>query len=204
MARPFGIALTGGIGSGKSTVSSIFGKFGIDIIDTDEISRELTARNGPAIGKILEVFGEDYVEDGSLNREKMRKLVFSDEPSRKKLEAILHPLIRKEAEKRIASIKSPYYVIVVPLLFETNHYGDLADRILVIDCSEALQIARTTARSNLTRDEVLSIMRNQVARPVRLAGANDIVTNEGSPKALEMAVAKLHRKYLTEYLKNPS
>ena len=204
MARPFGIALTGGIGSGKSTVSSIFGKFGIDIIDTDEISRELTARNGPAIGKILEVFGEDYVEDGSLNREKMRKLVFSDEPSKKKLEAILHPLIRKEAEKRIASIKSPYYVIVVPLLFETNHYGDLADRILVIDCSEALQIARTTARSNLTRDEVLSIMRNQVARPVRLAGANDIVTNEGSPKALEMAVAKLHRKYLTEYLKNPS
>ncbi len=204
MARPFGIALTGGIGSGKSTVSSIFGKFGIDIIDTDEISRELTARNGPAIGKILEVFGEDYVEDGSLNREKMRKLVFSDEPSRKKLEAILHPLIRKEAEKRIASIKSPYYVIVVPLLFETNHYGDLADRILVIDCSEALQIARTTARSNLTRDEVLSIMRNQVARPVRLAGANDIVTNEGSPEALEMAVAKLHRKYLTEYLKNPS
>ncbi len=204
MARPFGIALTGGIGSGKSIVSSIFGKFGIDIIDTDEISRELTARNGPAIGKILEVFGEDYVEDGSLNREKMRKLVFSDEPSRKKLEAILHPLIRKEAEKRIASIKSPYYVIVVPLLFETNHYGDLADRILVIDCSEALQIARTTARSNLTRDEVLSIMRNQVARPVRLAGANDIVTNEGSPKALEMAVAKLHRKYLTEYLKNPS
>ncbi len=204
MARPFGIALTGGIGSGKSIVSSIFGKFGIDIIDTDEISRELTARNGPAIGKILEVFGEDYVEDGSLNREKMRKLVFSDEPSRKKLEAILHPLIRKEAEKRIASIKSPYYVIVVPLLFETNHYGDLADRILVIDCSEALQIARTTARSNLTRDEVLSIMRNQVARPVRLAGANDIVTNEGSPEALEMAVAKLHRKYLTEYLKNPS
>ena len=198
MARPFGIALTGGIGSGKSTVSSIFGKFGIDIIDTDEISRELTARNGPAIGKILEVFGEDYVEDGSLNREKMRKLVFSDEPSRKKLEAILHPLIRKEAEKRIASIKSPYYVIVVPLLFETNHYGDLADRILVIDCSEALQIARTTARSKLTRDEVLAIMKNQVARPVRLAGASDVVTNEGGPEVLEMAVAGLHRKYLME------
>ena len=204
MARPFGIALTGGIGSGKSTVSSIFEEFGIDVIDTDEISRELTAGNGPAIDKITEVFGEGYIENGTLNRGKMRKMVFSDESARKKLEAILHPLIRKEVENRIASIKSPYYVIVVPLLFETNHYGDLADRILVIDCSEALQIARTTARSKLTRDEVLAIMKNQVARPVRLAGANDIVTNEGSPEALEMAVAKLHRKYLTEYLKNPS
>ncbi|MHB1300446.1 MAG: dephospho-CoA kinase [Burkholderiales bacterium] len=198
MARPFGIALTGGIGSGKSTVSSIFGKFGIDIIDTDEISRELTARNGPAIGKILEAFGKDYIEEGSLNRGKMRKLVFSDESSKKKLEAILHPLIREEVEKRIASVKSPYYVIVVPLLFETGHYSDLADRILVVDCSESLQIARTTARSKLTRDEVLAIMKNQVARPVRLAGASDVVTNEGGPEVLEMAVAGLHRKYLME------
>ncbi len=204
MARPFGIALTGGIGSGKSTVSSIFGKFGIDIIDTDEISRELTARNGPAIGRILEAFGKDYIEAGSLNREKMRKLVFSDESSKQKLEAILHPLIREEVEKRIASVGSPYYVIVVPLLFETGHYRDLADRILVVDCSESLQIARTMARSGLTRDEVLSIMKNQATRPARLAGADDIVANEGGPEALEMAVAALHSKYLTEYLKNPS
>ncbi len=204
MARPFGIALTGGIGSGKSTVSSIFGKFGIDIIDTDEISRELTARNGPAIGRILEAFGKDYIEAGSLNREKMRKLVFSDESSKQKLEAILHPLIREAAEKRIASVRSPYYVIVVPLLFETGHYRDLADRILVVDCSESLQIARTMARSRLTRDEVLSIMKNQATRPARLAGADDIVANEGGPEALEMAVAALHSKYLTEYLKNPS
>ena len=204
MARPFGIALTGGIGSGKSTVSSIFGKFGIDIIDTDEISRELTARNGLAIGRILETFGKDYIEAGSLNREKMRKLVFSDESSKQKLEAILHPLIREEVEKRIASVGSPYYVIVVPLLFETGHYRDLADRILVVDCSESLQIARTMARSRLTRDEVLSIMKNQATRPARLAGADDIVANEGGPEALEMAVAALHSKYLTEYLKNPS
>ncbi len=204
MARPFGIALTGGIGSGKSTVSSIFGKFGIDIIDTDEISRELTARNGLAIGRILETFGKDYIEAGSLNREKMRKLVFSDESSKQKLEAILHPLIREAAEKRIASVGSPYYVIVVPLLFETGHYRDLADRILVVDCSESLQIARTMARSGLTRDEVLSIMKNQATRPARLAGADDIVANEGGPEALEMAVAALHSKYLTEYLKNPS
>ena len=204
MARPFGIALTGGIGSGKSTVSSIFGKFGIDIIDTDEISRELTARNGLAIGRILETFGKDYIEAGSLNREKMRKLVFSDESSKQKLEAILHPLIREEAKRRIASVKSPYYVIVVPLLFETGHYRDLADRILVVDCSESLQIARSMARSRLTRDEVLSIMKNQAARLVRLAGADDIVANEDGPEALEMAVAALHGKYLTEYLKNPS
>ncbi len=202
-SRPFGIALTGGIGSGKSTVASIFSKLGIEVIDTDEISHSLTSKNGPAIKAIAESFGDEYVHDGSLDRGAMRKLVFSSESSRKKLESILHPMIREEVKRRIALVSSPYYLVVVPLFFETNQYLELADRVLIVDCSEATQIIRAMKRSSLGKGEVLSIMEKQVSRAERLKKADDILENEGSLEILEAGVLKLHRTYLAEYLKNP-
>lgn len=204
MARRFGVALTGGIGSGKSTVASIFRKLGVCVVDTDEISHQLTSIDGQAIGQIAEAFGPEYVDGGKLDRVKMRKLVFSDQFSRKRLESILHPLIRKEVEKGIAAANSPYYMIVVPLLLETDQYRDLADSILVVDCSEHLQVTRAMARSSLTEPEVLSIMKNQVDRSARLSRADDILRNEGSLEELESGALLLHGKYLAKCLINPS
>lgn len=204
MARRYGVVLTGGIGSGKSTVASIFRKLGAEVIDTDEISHALTGKNGLAIGKISESFGKEYITDGRLDRAKMRKLVFSDAPSKKKLEAILHPMIRADVENRIASCEGPYYLLVVPLFFETNHYRDLADSVLVVDCSETLQVMRTMERSALGTAEVRAIMDSQVPRANRLAQADDILENCGKIEELEAEVSVLHRKYLAENLKNPS
>lgn len=204
MARQFCVALTGGIGSGKSTVASIFKKLGVCVVDTDEISHELTSTGGKAISRIADVFGSEYVEGGKLDRAKMRELVFSDAASRKKLESILHPMIRHEVEKVIAACNFPYCLIVVPLLFETRHYHDLADRILVVDCSEHLQVERAMARSSLTSDAVHAIMKSQVDRSVRLSGADDILLNEGDLEELESDVLLLHGGYLAKCLKNPS
>lgn len=197
----FGIALTGGIGSGKSTVASIFSKLGAAVIDTDEISHALTAEQGPAIHAIIEAFGEGYIRDGNLDRPKMRKLVFSDESSRKRLESILHPMIREEVKKRMALAASSYYLIVVPLFFETNQYRNLVDRILVVDCSEDRQVERAMKRDALDEAGARSIMARQVSRAERLEKADDILKNEGSMDALEKAVLQLHKKYLAEYLK---
>ncbi len=202
MARPFCVVLTGGIGSGKSTVASIFRKLGACVIDTDGISHELTGKNGAALGKILAAFGEEYVVDYTLARAKMRRLIFSDPSSKDRLEAILHPMIRREVEDRIASCTRSYCLIVVPLFFETNHYGDLADRILVVDCNEEIQIVRAMNRSCLSEAEVRSILKNQVSRTVRLAGADDVLENIGKLDELEAGVSLLHLKYLAEYLKN--
>jgi dephospho-CoA kinase len=204
LARKFCVALTGGIGSGKSAVAAIFSKLGVYVVDTDEISHELTSTGGKAVGKIAEVFGPEYISRGKLDRAKMRELVFSDAASRKNLEAILHPMIRHEVEKGVATCDSPYCLIVVPLLFETRSYHDLADRILVVDCNEHLQVVRAMARSSLTRDEVQAIMKSQADRSVRLSGADDILLNEGSLEELESSVLLLHDRYLAKCLKNPS
>ena len=191
-----GIALTGGIGSGKSTVASIFSRLGIAVIDTDRISHELTSKDGPAIKAIKEAFGDAYVREGSLDRMKMRKLVFSEESSRKRLESILHPMIRDEVKRRIGLVSSPYFVVVVPLFFETNQYGHIVDRVLVVDCSEAQQVERAMKRSSLSEAEVLAIMEKQVGRSERIEGADDVVENGGTMEMLEAEVLKLHNKYL--------
>ena len=204
MARHFGVALTGGIGSGKSTVAAAFAKHGVAIVDTDAISHQLTTRDGAAIDRIRDEFGQEYIIEGKLDRAKMRDLVFSDPLARKKLESILHPMIRKTVEQCAAESHSPYYLLVIPLLFESDRYQDLIDCILVVDCSEEKQIERTMERSALNRAEVLSIMQSQVDRSVRLSRADDVIVNEGSLAALESEVARLHAKYLAKCLKNPS
>lgn len=194
---PLKIGLTGGIGSGKSSVAAIFAKLGVEIIDTDEISHRLTQPESPALASIRSQFGDNvFLPDGQLNRAKMRELVFSNTEAKQNLEAILHPLIRHEVASRLARSHSAYVLIVVPLLLETQGYSVLVDRILVVDCDEAKQLARTMARNGLGKAEVLAIMANQLPRQARLTHADDVLDNSGEEENLHRQVAKLHEKYL--------
>ena len=197
------IALTGGIGSGKSTVADLLGRHGAVVIDTDAIAHELTAANQPGTRAIAHEFGTEYLdEQGRLDRKRMRELVFSDAAAKRRLEALLHPLIRSEVASRIADcngkspVEVPYIVLVVPLLVETSAYRELARRVLVVDCDEELQVARVMRRSGLTPDAVRAIMGNQVSRARRLEHADDVVRNDGDLAALESAVAALHDQYV--------
>ena len=194
---PYCIGLTGGIGSGKSAAAAIFRELGAAVVDTDEIARDLTAPAGAAIAAIRDRFGADYIAgDGSLDRSKMRRLVFSDSELRKQLEEILHPLIRETSRLRIAAAIQPYVLIVVPLLLETGAYRDLIDRVLVVDCDEDQQVARAMKRSGLAAEEVRAILAAQLPRNERLAHADDVLRNDGDIASLRRQVENLHAKYL--------
>jgi len=191
------VGLTGGIGSGKSTVADSFAAHGVPVIDTDVIARELTGPGGAALEAIRTAFGEAVIQaDGTLDRAALRRHVFSDSASRQRLEAILHPLIRQRAEQALATLTAPYALIVIPLLVETGAYRDVLDRVLVVDCPEDQQIARVMARSGLTRDEVAAILAAQASRAERLAVADDVILNTAPPDALRSEVARLHQTYL--------
>ncbi|UCH47923.1 MAG: dephospho-CoA kinase [Betaproteobacteria bacterium] len=193
----FAVGLTGGIGSGKTTISDLFAELGVDVIDTDEIARELSRKGQPAMRQIEEQFGPDVIaSDGSLDRDRMRELVFSDPDAREKLQQILHPLIRAEVQRRLAASGKLYALVVVPLLVESRGY-DFADRVLVVDCSEERQIERVMQRSGLSRDQAKAIMVSQASRNERLAAADDVINNDGKIAALRSQVEKLHRHYLT-------
>lgn len=191
------IGLTGGIGSGKSSAAEIFRELGAAVVDTDEIARELTRPGGAAIAAIRRQFGADYIAaDGGLDRVKMRNLVFKDPASKKKLEAILHPVIRQKSKKQIAAARQPYVLIAVPLLLETGAYRDLINRVLVVDCDEEQQVARTMRRSRLTADEVRAIMAAQLPRSERLIRADDVLRNDDGMAALRRQIEILHGQYL--------
>lgn len=192
------IGLTGGIGSGKSTVAQMFAELGVQVIDTDEISHRLTAANGQAMPLIAQAFGQDAVAaDGSLDRAAMRQRIFADASVRKKLEDILHPLIREEVGRLLhQSNTAPYTIVVVPLLFETGAYQPLLNRILVVDCPEPLQIQRAAARSHLDENTVRQIMAAQCSREQRLAAADDVILNENSLDKLQQEVLSIHKKYI--------
>jgi dephospho-CoA kinase len=191
------VGLTGGIGCGKSRAAALFEALGADIIDTDVLSRELTRPAGAAMAAISKQFGDAYIApDGGLDRTRMRQLVFSDPEAKRKLEAILHPLIRKGALARLAASRAPYAVLVVPLLLETGSYRELVKRVVVVDCDETQQIARTMPRSGLTEDEVRAIMSHQMARAERLARADDVIVNDGGIDELRVRVAALHEQFL--------
>lgn len=193
----FCVGLTGGIGCGKSQAADLFAALGAAIIDTDVISHELTRPGGAAMASIEQAFGRDYVRpDASLDRASMRKLVFGDANAKRRLEAILHPLIRAASRSRIAAASAPYAIVVVPLLLETGAYRDLLNRVLVVDCNEEQQVARTMARSALADDEVRRIMKAQLPRATRLQQADDVLRNDGDIEALGAQVATLHQKYL--------
>ncbi|MDC8444384.1 MAG: dephospho-CoA kinase [Nitrosomonas sp.] len=191
------IGLTGGIGCGKSSACKIFTELGADIVDTDQISHQLTQHNGAAIPMIRSQFGEEYITaDGALDRTKMRRLVFADNNCRFKLEALLHPLILEIATERILHSKSPYVILAVPLLLETNDYSHLINRILVVDCDEQLQIMRTVTRSHLGVEEIKAIMAVQLNRRQRLERADDIIVNNGDIHCLREQVVRMHRNYI--------
>lgn len=190
------VGLTGGIGSGKSTVAELFRRRGVAVIDTDEIAHALTRPGAEGFAAIVRAFGPEVLDaQGRLDRVRLRRLVFADADARKKLEDILHPLIRAEVARKLAAAPGPYVVVVVPLLIETGGFRELVDRVLVVDCPEETQIRRTMARSGLTRPEVVAIMAAQAPRARRLACADDVLDNSGEPTALEEGVARLDAQY---------
>lgn len=194
---PFCVGLTGGIASGKSSAAALFEELGAAVVDTDAIAHELTRPGTSAMAAIRDAFGPAYLTaDGSLERAKMRQLVFSDPAAKAKLEAILHPLIRELARARIVAAQQPYVIVVVPLLVETDAYRDLIERILVVDCREELQVARAMQRSQLKESEVRAILAAQLPRTERLGRADDVVDNNGDIEALRQQIQKLHAKYL--------
>jgi len=210
MARRFRVGLTGGIGSGKSTVAQWLAELGASVVDTDAIAKCLTAPGGVALPAILKVFGEEMLDrDGSLDRTAMRLLVFSDPKARKKLEAILHPLILAESLRQIETALGRYVVLVVPLLAENlDVYRPFLDRIAVVDCEESQQLARTASRPGLDLAQAKSILASQSSRSQRMGIADDVIENRGDLSALRERVRKLHERYLHlsvgETEKNPN
>jgi dephospho-CoA kinase len=194
------IGLTGGIGSGKTAVSDLLGKLGAGVIDTDLIAHQITAPEGPAIPLIEEQFGPEYIDaTGALNRGKMRTLVFGDPQARLSLEAITHPLIRKETIRqanRLNQEGAPYLVFVVPLLIESGSWQGLIDYLVVVDCPIETQIERVMHRSNLPRAEVENILKAQASRQERLAAADMVIENQGSIADLDGEVKSLHQKIM--------
>lgn len=190
------VGVTGGLGSGKTTVSQAFAGLGIPVVDTDEISRDLTAAGGAAIPAIHARFGDAvFRPDGSLERGALRALMLADHAAKRDLEAIMHPLIRAEAERRLAGISAPYALIVIPLLLETRAYDDVLDRVLVVDCSEETQVQRALARGGWSEAEIRSMMARQASRKERLGRADDVINSDCDLDAVSQQVAALDQKY---------
>ncbi|MCX7068366.1 MAG: dephospho-CoA kinase [Methylococcales bacterium] len=191
------VGLTGGIGCGKSTVARFFIQLNVPVIDADELARQVVAIGQPALTLIEQQFGAaSLCADGSLNRESLRELIFSDSSQKQKLEAIIHPLVYQMIREQVALLNAPYCLISIPLLFET-HKTDFVDRILVIDCPVELQIKRVVERDHLTVERVQSIIDSQVSRAVRTAQADDIIDNTKTDTELAMQIEKLHNLYLS-------
>jgi dephospho-CoA kinase len=193
------IGLTGGIGSGKSTVAALFAQHGAGIIDTDAIAHRLTQADGEAIEAIRAAFGDGYIaNDGALNRARMRGLIFSDAAAKQRLELLLHPLIREQAKAQLLQLEaSPYIIFVVPLLPESPSFRQLVQRVLVVDCEESTQIARVIGRNKMTEAEVRAIITRQTPRAERLQLAGDVIHNDAGLDSLTMQVAALHERYLS-------
>ena len=190
------VALTGGIGSGKSAVSHHLETLGVPVIDADRLAHRMVEPGSPALGEIQEAFGKHLVDaEGRLDRAALREMVFDNAIQRQRLEAILHPRIRQAMNDWLGQQTAPYAVLVIPLLFETGQL-DLADRVLVIDCEESLQIARVSARDTLGEEQIRQILAAQVDRETRLNGADDVIDNNGSLTQLVEATEQMHRHYL--------
>ena len=193
----FVVGLTGGIGSGKSAAAEEFARLGATVVDTDAIAHELTAPGGAAIEGVRRLFGDACIDGrGAMDRGWVRALVFDDAAARKRLEGLLHPMIREESNRRIGAATGPYVVHVVPLLIESRDYRGRIDRVLVVDCPEQTQLARVSARSGLSEEEVRRMMSAQIPRAERLAAADDVIDNSGSLDDLRRQVQQLHRRYL--------
>ncbi|MCI0401841.1 MAG: dephospho-CoA kinase [Gammaproteobacteria bacterium] len=196
LTRPWLVGLTGGIGSGKTTVCELFSRLGVPVIDTDAIARDLVARDKPVLHAIVEAFGPDVVDaEGHLRRDHLRSLVFKDPTLRLRLESILHPPIYDELDNELRLLKAPYCVACIPLLLETGATKRV-DRILVVDAPEALQIERVKTRDGTDQEDIQLIMNAQVPREARLAVADDVIVNDADLGKLQEQVKTLHHSYL--------
>ena len=190
------IALTGGIGSGKTTVSDYFRKLGVPVIDADETSHEVTQAGEPAVQKISDAFGDSVLDcDGNLDRTALRNIVFGDPESRKLLESILHPEIRRRMNETASRTKSPYCLFSIPLLIETDQHTSY-DRILVVEASEDRRRSWIQARSDLTQNEITAILSAQVSDEQRRHAADDLLMNDGGIDDLHARIERLHQTYL--------
>ena len=190
------VGLTGGIGSGKSAAANFFQNEGITVIDADGLSREVIEEGTPGFASIVEYFGSKIIDsDGSINREHLRKEVFDDDKKKKLLESIIHPLVRDLMVKKIAASKSPYSIVMVPLIFETNSMSNY-NRILVIDCDPKIQLERAMLRDNNSKAQIKKIMDSQCSREERISIANDIIPNNDSLENLKIRSIAMHKFYL--------
>ena len=192
------IGLTGGIGSGKTAVSETFEKLGITVVDADLASRVVVEKGKPCLEEIAKHFGDDILnENDELNRAKLREIIFNSDSEKLWLESLLHPAIAEQIKDELNASKSPYTILVSPLLLETNQ-RDFCDKVLVVDVPIELQMERTTKRDGVSEDQVKSIIKSQINRDERLQLADEIILNEGSIEDLEMIVRELHEKLISE------
>ena len=192
------IGLTGGIGSGKTAVSETFEKLGITVVDADLASRVVVEKGKPCLEEIAKHFGDDILnENDELNRAKLREIIFNSDSEKLWLESLLHPAIAEQIKQELNASKSPYTILVSPLLLETNQ-RDFCDKILVVDVPVEIQMERTTKRDGVSADQVKSIIKSQINRDERLKLADEIIINEGSIEDLEMIVRELHEKLISE------
>ncbi len=190
------VGLTGGIGSGKTIVANIFRALNVEVIEADQMARELVEPNLSSYNEILEHFGNEILNvDNTINRAKLRTIIFESKQERVWLEQLLHPLIKEEIKKRIKQVKENYLIVDIPLLLEAN-FQDLVDRVLVVDCSKQKQIERIEARDNIPHEVILKIIDSQVSQSERLSKADDVIENDGSKSELKEKVVALHHYYM--------
>jgi dephospho-CoA kinase len=190
------VGLTGGIASGKSLVGALFVELGAVLVDTDVVAREVVAPGEPGLAAIRAEFGEAVLSpSGEIDRRALRSLIFADETKRRTLDSILHPPIRERTRAKIAAQAAPYVLVAVPLLVEAS-FGDLVDRILVVDCPETLQLERLMRRDSIPKTEALAMLSAQTDRATRLQAAHDVIDNSGTTDATRRQVELLHRRYL--------
>ena len=196
MKRLLRVGLTGGIGSGKTTIMNLFGQLGVPTIDADEISRSITKPGGAAFDEVVALFGKESLDEtGNLDRKRLRALVFNDPGLKKKLEAIIHPRVRARVREFTGRVDYPYCIICIPLLVETGAQSSV-DRVLVVDAPEELQVARVGRRDHADERQTRSIIRSQAGRAQRLHAAHDIIVNDGNINDLKAQVESLHEKYM--------
>tara|TARA_Y100001970_G_scaffold38335_1_gene47281 strand:+ start:108 stop:701 length:594 start_codon:yes stop_codon:yes gene_type:complete len=189
------IGLTGGIGSGKSAAANFFIELGIDVIDADDISKNVLTENNKAKKAFIEKFGDHYIQNNKIDREALREDIFKDKIKRKTLESIVHPAVREEILKFINDSDSIYKIVMVPLIVETNS-ADFYDKIIVVDCENNLQIERASSRDNQTKENIINIISNQASREERLKIADFIISNNSNLEHLKNSVIKIHQKIL--------
>ena len=189
------IGLTGGIGSGKSTVANLFKALGVPVIDADVIAHRLTQPGEPATQQILAAFGPEIADDEGIDRKRLAQRIFSNPPERQRLEAILHPLVRTAMQQEVRQVQAPYCLLIIPLLIEAGQ-RDLVDRVLVVEADDSIRIRRVQARDGRSEAEIRAIQANQASRAACRAAADDIIQNDGDLEELSKQVTALHAGYL--------